>query len=69
MPPVRAQAISLCGRQGMWEEAVLLLRDAQKVSTGGRRGGPDVVTYSAAVAACRNGGEWRQALSIMEVRR
>ncbi len=52
----------------MWEEAVLLLRDAQKVSPGGRRGGADVVTYSAAMAACRKGGEWRQALSIMEVR-
>lgn len=39
-----------------------LLRDAQKVSPG-----VDVVTFSAAVAACRNGGEWQQALSLMEV--
>ena len=71
----RVQAISLCGRQGMWKEAVFLLRDAQEVSrsTGsrgkgpGQHRGPDVVTFSAAVAACRNGGEWQQALSLMEV--
>lgn len=53
----------------MWKEAVLLLRDAQDVSTKGQEQhrGPDVVTFSAAVAACRNAGEWQQALSLMEV--
>lgn len=65
MPPVKA--ISLCGRQGAWEDAVFLLRDAQRVSSPGQRQGVDVVTFSAAVAACRDGGEWRQALALMEV--
>ncbi|CAM9221077.1 unnamed protein product [Ectocarpus fasciculatus] len=60
------KAISLCGRQGAWEDAVFLLRDAQRVSSPGQRRGVDVVTFSAAVAACRDGGEWRQALALME---
>lgn len=59
------QAISMCGRQGLWKEAVFLLRDAQAAPRARR--GVDVVTYSAAIAACRNGGEWKQALSLMEV--
>lgn len=46
----------------MWKDAVRLLRDAQSGSAG-----VDVVTFSAAVAACRNGGEWREALALMEV--
>lgn len=46
----------------MWKDAVRLLRDAQSVSAG-----VDVVSFSAAVAACRNGGEWQQALALTEV--
>lgn len=42
-----------------------MLRDA--LAAPPARRGVDVVTYSAAIAACRNGGEWKQALSLMEV--
>lgn len=44
-----------------------MLRDAQAAPPARR--GVDVVTYSAAIAACRNAGEWKQALSLMEVTR
>lgn len=41
-----------------------MLRDAQKASAPGV---VDVVTYSAAVTACRASGEWQQALELLEV--
>lgn len=56
------QAISACGRHGMWQEAFRLLRDAKDA---GRRA--DVVTYSVVMAACRNGGAWQQALALLKV--
>ena len=30
--------------------------------------GVNVVTYSSAMAACRNGGKWEKALLLMEVK-
>lgn len=66
VPRIAVQAISMCARERLWQEAVFLLGDAKAaISRGGREA--DVVTYSAAVAACRNAGEWQQALSLTEV--
>jgi pentatricopeptide repeat domain-containing protein 1 len=46
----------------MWKRALELLDEMQ-----GNGIAPTEVTYSVAISACGNGGQWRKALGLLEL--
>jgi len=54
-------AISACGAEGRWEEALNLIKIMQR---GGRRSRPNKIAYTAAISACGRSGEWEHAMEL-----
>jgi pentatricopeptide repeat protein len=56
-------AISCCGAEGRWEEALELM-DIMK--RGGPRTRPNKISYTAAISACGQAGEAKRALALFQ---
>lgn len=56
-----SSAISCCGAEGRWEEALELMDRMRK---GGPRTRPNRVAYTAAISACGRSGEYTNALRL-----
>eukprot|EP00752_Nemacystus_decipiens_P013027 g11525.t1 len=61
-------AISACGRAGLWEHALSILRgtDVELGAATGAAVGRDVYCWSSAVDACGRAGKWREAVNLIE---
>lgn len=58
-----SSAISCCGAEGKWKEALELIETMKK---GGPRTRPNRIAYTAAISACGRAGEAEHALSLFQ---
>jgi pentatricopeptide repeat domain-containing protein 1 len=56
-----SSAISCCGAEGRWQEALELIKVMKK---GGPRTRPNKISYTAAISACGRAGESKEALRL-----
>ena len=54
------QEISKAATQNQWQQALELLAEMQAQGLE-----PSVITYSAAISACKKGSRWQQALELL----
>eukprot|EP00980_Cylindrotheca_fusiformis_P013676 scaffold3515_cov126-Cylindrotheca_fusiformis.AAC.25 len=58
-----SSAISCCGAEGRWEEALKLI---EVMKQGGPRTRPNKIAYTAAIGACGRAGESTKALELFQ---
>jgi pentatricopeptide repeat protein len=56
-------AISCCGSEGLWEQAMLLLN---KMQQGGPNTQPNKIAYTAAIASCASANQADNALQLFQ---
>ncbi|CAM9939827.1 unnamed protein product [Scytosiphon promiscuus] len=57
-----SSAVDACGRAGKWREAVSLVEEMQTEEVGIS---PNVITYNAAITACRKGKQCDRAVALL----
>lgn len=59
-----SSAISCCGSEGRWKEALQLIETMEK---GGPKTRPNKVAYTAAIVSCGRAGKVQEAMNLFEI--